>query len=150
MGLCLICGNMLGLTVPCNNDSCRRSYHSECAKRNNLKINVIRANNKSLLEIYCERHKKPESYEFLNDSVSNRVKELKKFYQNLDSEIKRFGVNHGISRQKRQTKAEEYLKWDLCLVCGVENGFEKLIKNCRKCYGWRHEECSFNCPLCDG
>ena len=48
-GLCLICGNMIGLTVPCTNESCRRAYHPECAKRNHLKINVIKANNKSLL-----------------------------------------------------------------------------------------------------
>jgi hypothetical protein len=57
--ICLLCGNMVGLTVPCTNESCRRAYHPECAKRNNLKINVIKANNKSLLEIYCDRHKKP-------------------------------------------------------------------------------------------
>ena len=72
--ICLICGNMVGLTVACTNESCRRAYHPECAKRLNLKINVIKANNKSLLEIYCERHKKPESFEFLKDSVNNRIK----------------------------------------------------------------------------
>jgi hypothetical protein len=117
-GLCLICGNMIGLTVPCNNESCRRAYHPECAKRNNLKINVIKANNKSLLEIYCERHKKPESFEFLNDSLSNRVKELRKFYESLDYEMKRHGMGHNTNpRAKKQSKTEENLKWDLCLTC---------------------------------
>lgn len=149
MGLCLICGNMIGLTVPCNNESCRRAYHPECAKRNHLKINVIKANNKSLLEIYCERHKKPESYEFLNDSVSNRVKELRKFYENLDYEIRRHGIGHNQNRQKRQTKAEDNLKWDLCLGCSSENNLERPIVNCRRCYGWRHDNCASCCPICD-
>lgn len=71
---CSICGNMLGMTVPCNNENCRRSFHPECAKRHNLTISVIKANNKALLEIYCERHKKPESYEYLKDSASNRIR----------------------------------------------------------------------------
>lgn len=25
--ICLLCGNMVGLTVPCTNESCRRAYH---------------------------------------------------------------------------------------------------------------------------
>lgn len=24
---CAICGNMVGITVPCNNENCRRSFH---------------------------------------------------------------------------------------------------------------------------
>ena len=47
--ICSVCGNVIGLTVPCYNDSCRRAFHPECAKRNNLSINVIKANNKALL-----------------------------------------------------------------------------------------------------
>lgn len=84
---------------------------------------MIKANNKSLLEIYCERHKKPESYEYLKDSVSNRIKELRKFYENLDYEIKRHGVSHSLSRQKKQTKIEDNLKLDLCLRCSEENNY---------------------------
>jgi hypothetical protein len=102
--ICAVCGNMVGITVSCNNDSCRRSFHPECAKRNGLSINVIRANNKALLEIYCERHKKPESFEYLRDSVSNRVKELRKFYESLDYEMKKSGINHGPVKVKKQTK----------------------------------------------
>ena len=49
MNNCSLCGNMLGMTVPCNNDNCRRSFHPECAKRHSLNINVIKANNKALL-----------------------------------------------------------------------------------------------------
>jgi len=46
---CSVCGNMIGITVSCHQHNCRRAYHAECAKRNNLNINVIKANNKALL-----------------------------------------------------------------------------------------------------
>jgi hypothetical protein len=140
---------MIGLTVACNNESCRRAFHPECAKRNNLSINVIKANNKALLEIYCERHKKPESYEYLKDSVSNRIKELRKFYETLDYEIKRYGVNHPTNRQKKVPKAEEFLKADRCFNCGEENDYERALVNCRKCYGWYHASCASTCAYCD-
>lgn len=119
VSMCWICGNLIGLTVGCTNDNCRRAYHPECAKRNNLKINVIKANNKSLLEIYCDRHKKPECYEYLKDSISNRVRELKKFYEALDYEIKRHGISHAVNRQRKQLKLEENIKLDQCLKCSA-------------------------------
>lgn len=74
----------------------------------------------------------------MRDSVSNRVKELRKFYENLDYEMKKYGINHGPSKPKKQNKTEELLKQDRCLHCGQENDFKSEIANCRRCYGWHH------------
>ena len=81
--------------------------------------------------------------------MSNRVRELRKFYENLDYEIKRHGINHSLNRQKKQTKTEDNLKLDLCLKCSADNDYDQPIINCRRCYGWRHDTCSSVCPLCD-
>jgi hypothetical protein len=37
-------------------------------------MNVIKANNKTLLELYCEKHKRPEIFEVLRDSSANKLK----------------------------------------------------------------------------
>lgn len=35
-GSCSLCGLTFGLLVACSNETCRRFYHAECARRNNL------------------------------------------------------------------------------------------------------------------
>ena len=77
------------------------------------------------------------------------MKELRKFYETLDYEIKRYGVNHQTSRQKKPTRTEDYLKADRCLQCGEENDYERPLVNCRKCYGWYHAACENTCVYCD-
>lgn len=114
-----------------------------------MNINVIKAHNKALLEIYCERHKRSEPHEVFKDSTLTKMKELKKFYENLDHEVKRGNHSHHSLKMKKNTRLDDYLKQDQCLGCGRENEQGLKIKNCTRCYGWRHLSCCQFCPYCD-
>ncbi len=62
--MCSLCGIGFGAAIPCTNESCRRFYHGECAKRHGLEMNLIRAKT-SVIELYCERHRHLNRYESL-------------------------------------------------------------------------------------
>lgn len=51
-GMCSLCGISYGSAIPCSNEACRRFYHGECAKRNGLEMNLIRAKT-CVIELFC-------------------------------------------------------------------------------------------------
>lgn len=62
---CYECGTNIGVTIPCANENCRRFYHPECAQKIDLSTCIINAQNKVLIELYCDRHRRPFIYEIL-------------------------------------------------------------------------------------
>ena len=61
-GTCSLCGLSFGAAVPCSNETCRRLYHAECARRNKLELILIKAKTSSVIELFCGRHRHLKQY----------------------------------------------------------------------------------------
>lgn len=49
VGICSLCGLSFGAAIPCSNETCRRLYHAECARRNKLELIFIKAKTSSVI-----------------------------------------------------------------------------------------------------
>lgn len=116
--MCSICGTTIGVTINCATKNCRRFFHAECARVTKLNINVIKGNNTTLLEVYCDNHKFLEPCEVFKQSMISKLNHFKRLYEGISDKLKRLGISTLQLKHIKGVNIDEQPKKDVCLVCG--------------------------------